>query len=137
MKSALRFFSPTAIAFEEAIPIAALGLVVNVASAWLLSRGGHDHHHGMATATATATSITHHDETKRISIAGAPLELSIFETDAPPRFRLEGAGRAQVTRDGRGGNIAFGRLAAALRDGRSRSLSGIGRTRFPSRMRST
>src|ERR1700757_3924468 len=40
-----RFFSPVAIHFGEAIPIAGLGLVVNVASAWLLSAGG-DHHHG-------------------------------------------------------------------------------------------
>jgi cation diffusion facilitator family transporter len=40
-----RLFAPTPIRFGEAIPIAALGLAVNVASAWLLSAGGH-HHHG-------------------------------------------------------------------------------------------
>ena len=40
-----RLFNPVAISFNEAIPIAALGLVVNVASAWLLS-GGHHHNHG-------------------------------------------------------------------------------------------
>jgi cation diffusion facilitator family transporter len=40
-----RFFAPVAIEFGEAIPIAVLGLVVNVVSAWLLS-GDHDHHHG-------------------------------------------------------------------------------------------
>lgn len=40
-----RFLDPVPIAFNEAIPIAALGLVVNVASAWLLA-GGHDHDHG-------------------------------------------------------------------------------------------
>jgi cation diffusion facilitator family transporter len=40
-----RFIEPVPIAFAEAIPIAALGLVVNVASAWLLASGGH-HHHG-------------------------------------------------------------------------------------------
>src|ERR1700736_7032616 len=37
-----RLFSPVPIHFAEAIPIACLGLAVNVASVWLLS-GGHDH----------------------------------------------------------------------------------------------
>ena len=39
-----RLFAPIHIAFAEAIPIAILGLAVNIASAWLLS-GGSDHHH--------------------------------------------------------------------------------------------
>jgi len=39
--------SPVVIHFREAIPIAALGLCVNIASAWLL-RDGHDHAHGHA-----------------------------------------------------------------------------------------
>src|SRR5579864_1332474 len=38
-----RFFAPVPIHFTEAIPIACLGLAVNIASAWLLSSG--DHHH--------------------------------------------------------------------------------------------
>jgi cation diffusion facilitator family transporter len=38
-----RLLNPVAISFNEAIPIAVLGLAVNVASAWLLSGG---HHHG-------------------------------------------------------------------------------------------
>ena len=38
-----RFFAPVPIHFAEAIPIACLGLAVNVASAWILS--GSDHHH--------------------------------------------------------------------------------------------
>ena len=42
-----RFIEPVPIAFNEAIPIAALGLLVNVASAWLLA-GGHSHGHGRA-----------------------------------------------------------------------------------------
>ena len=46
-----RLLEPVAISFNEAIPIAVLGLVVNVASAWLLSGGhhhghSHDHAHG-------------------------------------------------------------------------------------------
>jgi cation diffusion facilitator family transporter len=41
-----RLLHPVAISFDEAIPIAALGLVVNIASAWLLSGGyHHDDHH--------------------------------------------------------------------------------------------
>lgn len=48
-EAVLRIFSPTPIHFREAIPIAVLGLAVNVASAWLLGAGGHEHghpHHG-------------------------------------------------------------------------------------------
>ena len=40
-----RFLDPVPISFNEAIPIAALGLLVNIASAWLLA-GGHHHEHG-------------------------------------------------------------------------------------------
>jgi cation diffusion facilitator family transporter len=40
-----RFIWPVPISFDEAIPIAVLGLVVNVASVLLLS-GGHEHFHG-------------------------------------------------------------------------------------------
>jgi cation diffusion facilitator family transporter len=43
-ESVLRLFRPVAIAFREAIPIAALGLAVNLVSAWLL-RDDHDHGH--------------------------------------------------------------------------------------------
>lgn len=42
-----RLISPVAIRFNEAIPIAVLGLIVNVASVLLLSGGGHDHGHGL------------------------------------------------------------------------------------------
>ena len=38
-----RLYSPVPIHFAEAIPIAVLGLLVNIASAWLL--GGGEHHH--------------------------------------------------------------------------------------------
>src|ERR1700745_3231508 len=40
-----RLLHPVPIAFSQAIPIACLGLAVNVASAWLLSGGDHHHHH--------------------------------------------------------------------------------------------
>jgi cation diffusion facilitator family transporter len=44
-ESVLRLLSPVPIAYGEAIAVAALGLCVNLISAWLL-RGSHDHHHG-------------------------------------------------------------------------------------------
>jgi cation diffusion facilitator family transporter len=44
-ESVLRLLHPVAIHYREAIPIAALGLCVNLASAWLL-RDNHDHGHG-------------------------------------------------------------------------------------------
>jgi cation diffusion facilitator family transporter len=42
-----RLLAPIHIDFDQAIPIAVLGLLVNIASAWLL-RGGHRHGHGHA-----------------------------------------------------------------------------------------
>src|ERR1700761_7469287 len=61
-EAVLRLLDPVAIAFEDAIPIAALGLVVNVASAWLLSRG-HSHSHGHSHGHAHDHDHSHdHDE---------------------------------------------------------------------------
>jgi cation diffusion facilitator family transporter len=44
-ESVERLVNPIAIDFDQAMPVAVLGLVVNLASAWLLSGGDH-HHHG-------------------------------------------------------------------------------------------
>ncbi len=44
-EAVLRFIAPVPIRFDEAILIAVLGLIVNVASVLLLSGGGHDHGH--------------------------------------------------------------------------------------------
>ena len=41
-----RFVAPVPIHFGEAIPIAGVGLAVNIASVWLLGGGGHHHHDG-------------------------------------------------------------------------------------------
>jgi cation diffusion facilitator family transporter len=54
-----RFFAPVPIHFAEAIPIACLGLAVNVASAWLLS--GHHHHHGHHEHDDDHHDHDHHD----------------------------------------------------------------------------
>ncbi len=55
LESVKRLVVPAPIQFDEAIPVAVLGLAVNVVSAWLLSTGqhshggaGHDHHDGHA-----------------------------------------------------------------------------------------
>lgn len=48
-ESLARLFAPVPIRFAEAIPIACLGLAVNIGSAWLLGAGhqhGHEHPHG-------------------------------------------------------------------------------------------
>ena len=45
-ESFVRLLSPVPIAFKEAIPIAVVGLLVNVVSAWLLSGADHGHDHG-------------------------------------------------------------------------------------------
>ena len=60
-ESILRLFRPEPIAFVEAIPIASLGLAVNVISALLL-KGGHDHHHhGHAHDGHDSHHAHHHD----------------------------------------------------------------------------
>lgn len=45
VQSAQRLLSPQAIAYEQAMLIATVGLAVNLVCAWLL-RDGHHHHHG-------------------------------------------------------------------------------------------
>ncbi len=88
-----RLIAPTPIAFAEAIPIAVLGLVVNAASAWLLSRGGHERHHGHGHGHADGAG---HEESRRLDIGGARYELSIFEDGVPPRFRLAAFGAQRL-----------------------------------------
>jgi cation diffusion facilitator family transporter len=82
-----RLFAPVPISFIEAIPIAILGLGVNVASAWLLSGGvhlGHSHAHGHGHGSTHAD----HDESKRIAFQNGDVVLDVFEDGVPPRFRL-------------------------------------------------
>ncbi len=80
-ESVSRIFSPVPIQFSEAIPIACLGLAVNVASVWLLSGGVH-HHHGHAKEEHG------HDEAHTIPTETGVLILDVFEDGVPPRFRL-------------------------------------------------
>ena len=78
-----RLVRPVPIHFGEAIPIAGLGLIVNIASAWLLG-GGHDHHHGHVHGADHGSGDAH-----ALRFAAGDVELSIFEDDVPPRFRLQ------------------------------------------------
>jgi len=89
-----RLIAPVPIHFAEAIPIACLGLCVNIVTAWMLSSGhGHDHGHGHGHSHGHAE---HHDhaETMQVSTAAGLLALEIFETGAPPRFRLSAGSAA-------------------------------------------
>ena len=84
-----RFIHPVAIHFDEAIPIAALGLLVNLTSAWLLSSGGHNHHHGHGHGHHHEPGHGHDDaEAVEIATRWGPVVLSIFEEGVPPRFHL-------------------------------------------------
>jgi cation diffusion facilitator family transporter len=81
-----RFLNPVPISFSEAIPIAVLGLAVNVASAWLLSGGHHGHSHGHS------HGHDHGDDVRRVDLGGKTIELEVFEDGVPPRFRIRPEG---------------------------------------------
>lgn len=82
-ESVSRLFVPVPIAFREAIPIACLGLLVNIGSVFLLSGGGHHHGH-------SHSSDDHHvhDEEHKITTGLGALALTIFEDGVPPVFRV-------------------------------------------------
>ena len=80
-----RILTPVPIHFTEAIPIASLGLAVNIASALLLSGGDwHRHRH----AHGHGETPHDHNERHRIATRGSSVVLEIFEDGVPPRFRL-------------------------------------------------
>ena len=84
-ESISRILNPVQIHFAEAIPIACVGLAVNIVSAWLLSDSdehhghshGHSHDHG-----------EEHDELHHIATSSGMVTLEVFEDGVPPRFRL-------------------------------------------------
>jgi cation diffusion facilitator family transporter len=84
-----RLIWPVVIHFNEAIPIAVLGLAVNVASVLLLG-GGHDHNHGHSDAAGHEHD---HEEAHYLQTRAGPVTLEIFENGVPPRFRLSCAGK--------------------------------------------
>src|SRR5712664_921940 len=82
-----RFLNPVAISFNEAIPIAVLGLAVNIVSAWLLS-GGHHHGHSHGHSHEHEDPHGHGDDVRQIDFGAGTIELEVFEDNVPPRFRL-------------------------------------------------
>jgi cation diffusion facilitator family transporter len=105
-ESISRLFAPVPIHFAEAIPIACLGLTVNIASVWLLSGGGHDHSLGHRHGTDHGGHD--HDEAHRITTNVGVVILDVFEEGVPPRFRLRAENRPSS-----GGAIGHGRNRAA------------------------
>lgn len=89
-----RFLSPVPIHFGEAIPIAIVGLLVNIASVWLLSGDHHGHSHGHSHGHRHSHGQGHDDEhdheeeAQQISTSSGLVSLSIFEDGVPPVFRL-------------------------------------------------
>ncbi|MGA2343786.1 MAG: CDF family Co(II)/Ni(II) efflux transporter DmeF [Steroidobacteraceae bacterium] len=83
-----RFMSPVPIHFGEAIPIAVLGLLVNIASAWLLRGDDHHHGHGHGHGHDEQAGHDHEEEPKSIETPDGVLLLSIFEVGVAPVFRL-------------------------------------------------
>src|ERR1700686_505904 len=83
-----RLLNPVTISFNEAIPIAVLGLAVNVASAWLLSGG---HHHGHSHGHSHGHDDDHGEEPRRVELGRRLLEIEVFEDNVPPRFRVSAA----------------------------------------------
>ena len=87
-EAVIRLLSPVHIDFTAAIPIAVLGLAVNLVSAWLLAgdhdHGGSHHHHGAAGHGHSA------EPAHAFSTPWGNCELEVFEDGVPPRFRLHG-----------------------------------------------
>ncbi len=83
-----RFLSPVPIHFSEAIPIAVVGLLVNIVSAWLLSG---DDHHGHGHGHGTHDVHEHHEEKQYINTQAGVISLSVFEDGVPPVFRIKAA----------------------------------------------
>lgn len=92
-----RFLAPVPIHFGEAIPIAVVGLLVNIASVWLLSGDHHGHSHGHGHGHGHShdhghghghDEHDHEEEARRIATSSGVVSLSIFEDGVPPVFRL-------------------------------------------------
>lgn len=86
-----RFLAPVPIRFTEAIPIAVVGLLVNIVSAWLLRGDHHGHSHRHGHGHGGEGEHDHEDE-QRIQTSTGAIALSIFEDGVPPVFRLRSEG---------------------------------------------
>ena len=91
-----RFIWPVPISFNEAIPIAILGLIVNIASVLLLSGGGHDHG---GSHNSHADHDHDHGEAHKLQTSAGLLTLEIAEENGPPHLRLWFAGAEHLAPD--------------------------------------
>lgn len=124
-EAVLRLMAPVPIHFGEAIPIAVIGLLVNLASAWLLSGDdhGHSHSHSHGHGHGDHARHAHGDERKDFETQAGPCSLSIVEDTGPAMFQLESAakntdflGHVVVTTarpDGQRQDFAFARTGSA------------------------
>jgi cation diffusion facilitator family transporter len=94
-----RLIWPVHIDFNEAIPIAVLGLAVNVASVLLLSGGRHGHGHDHSHSHAAHGHDHAHDQSHTLQTSAGRLAVDIFEDGVRPRFRLTFAGETPEGRD--------------------------------------
>ncbi len=130
-ESISRIFAPVPIHFAEAIPIACLGLAVNIASALLLSGGGHHHGHDHGHGHGAHAQEGHdHDDAHSIATRAGTFELKIFEDGVPPRFRLRAAHghapvAAAVTIETERADGALQRFAMVAHDGHLESADEI------------
>ncbi|WP_175942762.1 CDF family Co(II)/Ni(II) efflux transporter DmeF [Burkholderia pyrrocinia] len=92
-----RLLAPVPIHFGEAIPIAVVGLLVNIASVWLLSGDhhghghGHGHHHGHHHGHGHddhGHDHGHDEATHSVFDQSGAFSVSIFEDGVPPVFRI-------------------------------------------------
>ena len=117
-ESVTRILAPVQIHFAEAIPIACVGLAVNIASAWLLSSGGH--HHGRSHGGHDEHA---HEEAHTIATRFGDLLLEVFEDGVPPRFRLRAA-------RGPAPNAVTTRITTTRPDGAQQEFSLVARGEF-------
>ncbi|QTD91154.1 CDF family Co(II)/Ni(II) efflux transporter DmeF [Burkholderia anthina] len=89
-----RLLAPVPIHFGEAIPIAVAGLLVNIASVWLLSGDHHGHNHGHGHGHGHHHGHDHdEEETHQIFDRQGVFVVSVFEDGVPPVFRMAPATR--------------------------------------------
>jgi cation diffusion facilitator family transporter len=96
-----RFIWPVPISFNEAIPIAVLGLIVNIASVLLLSGGEHDHGHSHDNSHADHDHDHGHDhgQAHKLQTSAGLLTLEIVEEGVAAHFRLLFAGTEPLAPD--------------------------------------
>jgi len=91
-----RLLSPVPIHFSEAIPIAVVGLFVNIASAWILSG---DDHHRHSHSHKRDEHTEHDDEVRTIETPFGVFVLSIFEENVSPVFRIKAEAGTELSQE--------------------------------------